>query len=93
MLDNLSAKNVIQYIKRQFSRYGLIDTLVSDNGPQFANTKMRQFAKDFGFKHVKSSPGFASSNGQIQRTVRTVRNLFKKQMILTWHYLTTVICQ
>ena len=56
MLDNLSAKNVIQYMKGQFSRYGLIDTLVSDNGPQFANAQMRQFAKDYGFTHVTSSP-------------------------------------
>ena len=39
---------------------------------------MRQFAKDYGFTHVTSSQGFASSNGQIERTVRTVKNLFKK---------------
>ena len=64
------------------------DTLISDNGPQFANTQMRQFAKDYGFTHITISPGFASSNGQIERTVRAVKNL-----ILTWHYLTTVIRQ
>lgn len=77
-LDNLSTKNVIQYMKGQFSRHGLIDILVSDNGPQFANSQMRQFAKDYGFTHVTSSPGFPSSNGQIERTVRTVKNIFKK---------------
>ena len=65
MLDNLSAKNVIQYMKGQISRYGLIDTFVLDNEPQFANAQMRQFAKDYGFTRVALSPGFATSNGQI----------------------------
>ena len=46
-LDNLSTKNVIEYMKGQFSRHGLIDVLVSDNGPQFANSQMRQFAKGY----------------------------------------------
>ena len=93
MLDNLSAKNTIQYMKGQFSRYGVIDTLVSDNGPQFANAQMRQFAKDYGFTHVTSSPGLASSNGQIERTVRTVKICLRREKIRIWHYLTIVIRQ
>ena len=77
-LENLSAKCVIQHMKELLSSRGLIDVLVSDNGPQLANAQMRQFAKDYGFTHVTSSPGFPSSNGQIERTVRTVKNLFRK---------------
>ena len=34
-LDNLSAKDVISYMKSQISRYGIPDELISDNGPQF----------------------------------------------------------
>ena len=77
-LDNLTAKTVIQHMKEQCSSRGLIDVLVSDNGPQLANSQMRQFAKDYGFTHITSSPGFPSSNGQIERTVRTVKNLLRK---------------
>ena len=36
IVDNLSAKNVISYMKSQISRYGIPDELISDNGPQFA---------------------------------------------------------
>ena len=79
MLDNLSAMNVIQYMKGQFSRYELIDTLILGNRQQFANAQMHQFAKDYRFTHVTSSQDFASSNDQIERTVRTVKSLFKRR--------------
>ena len=37
-LDNLTAKNVISYMKSQISRYGIPDEVITDNGPQFACT-------------------------------------------------------
>ena len=47
MLDNLSAKNVIQYMKGQFSRYGLIDALVSNNGLQMPRCISLRMIMDF----------------------------------------------
>ena len=69
MLDNLSAKNVIQYMKGNFSRFRLIDTLVSDNGPQFANAQMCQFSIDYRYTHVTSWPGLAEASGSSKAVV------------------------
>ena len=79
MLDNLTTKNVIQYMKGQFLRYGLIDTFVLDNGPQFANAQIHQFAKDYGFTHVTSSPGFASRNGQLKELNAQLQICLRRQ--------------
>ena len=32
-LENVTSKEVIKCLKRHFSRYGILDTVVSDNGP------------------------------------------------------------
>ena len=77
-LDNLSSSNVIAYLKKQFSRFGYIDELVTDNGPQFASAEFKKFAKDYHFTHTTSSPHYSQSMGQTERYVQTVKNLIKK---------------
>ena len=77
-LDNLSAKNVISYMKSQISRYGIPDELISDNGPQFACEEFAQFMKDYDIKHTTSSPYHPQANGQAERTVQTVKRLLVK---------------
>ena len=47
---------VIEFLKELFSSYGIPDTLVTDNGPQFTSEDFRQFSHDWEFLHVSSSP-------------------------------------
>ena len=57
-LDNMSSSNTIQYTKSQCSRYGIMDKLITDNGPQFSSEQFQRFTKDYGFVHKTSSPHF-----------------------------------
>lgn len=77
-LDNLTSSNVIAYLKKQFSRFGFIDELVTDNGPQFSSTEFKKFADEYGFVHTTTSPHYAQANGQVERYVQTVKNLIRK---------------
>ena len=77
-LTELSAKYIIAALKSQFAKYGIPDEVFSDNGPQYACREFREFARDYGFKHSTSSPYYAQSNGQAERTVQTVKRLLKK---------------
>ena len=74
-LDNLSSGNTIMYMKSQFSRNGIPDEVVSDNGPQFSSQEFEKFKEDYGFKHITSSPHFAQSNGQCEKIVGIVSKL------------------
>lgn len=77
-LDNLTTNNVVCYLKSQFSRYGLPDVLISDNGPQFSSHEFKNFLADYGIEHSTSSPYYAQANGQAERTVQTVKHLLSK---------------
>ena len=75
---NLTSRHIIQHVKDNISRYGIMDTLVSDNGPQFASAELKSFANDYGFEHITSSPLYPKSNGLAEKSVQTVKNLIKK---------------
>jgi hypothetical protein len=45
-LDELSSSNVICYFKKHISRFGYIDKLITNNGPQFASGDFAKFAKE-----------------------------------------------
>ena len=77
-LDNLGSLNVINYLQSHFSRYGIPDQLVSDNGPQFISSEFSEFAKNYGFTHITSSPHYPQANGEAERAVQTVKHLFNK---------------
>ena len=72
-LTSTASCAVIEAMKYIFSRYGIPETLVSDNGPQFSATEMKHYSHSFGFQHVTSSPYYLQSNGQAERTVQTAK--------------------
>jgi transposase InsO family protein len=74
-LENTSSASIINHLKSIMARHGVPEALVSDNGPQFSSKEFVLFAKDYGFSHVTSSPGHASGNGEVERAVRTVKEL------------------
>ena len=66
----------ITELRRLFSRYGLPEQLVSDNGPQFASDEFQTFLKSNGVKHIHCTPYHPSLNGAAKHFVQT----FKKAM-------------
>ena len=77
-LTGLSANSVINHTKLIFARYGIPETVVSDNGPQFSSEAYAQFAREYGFKRATSSPNHPQGNGEAERDVQTIKNLWKK---------------
>ena len=74
-LGTTTSNQVIQTLKGIFSRHGIPEVLVSDNGPQFSSQEMRRFAEEYGLQHVTSSPHYPQSNEQIECTIQTVKKL------------------
>ena len=51
---------------------------MSDNGPCYASKEFKDFTAEWDTQHVTSSPEYPKSNGQAERTVRTVKAMLKK---------------
>lgn len=76
-LVNMTESVIIDNLKQVFSRFGICDTLRSDNGPQFKG-KFQEFAKEFNFIHETSSPYYSQSNGAVEAAVKIAKSLIKK---------------
>ena len=77
-LTSLTSKSVISAFKSTFSRHGIPDDLISDNGPQFNSDEFTQFISAYAIRHNTSSPYYPQGNGLAERTVKTIKNILKK---------------
>ena len=69
---------MIRILTAIFSRFGVPDTLVTDNGPCFASSEFAKFADQRNFYYVTSSLRYPQSNGKAENAVRTIERLFTK---------------
>lgn len=67
----------LSHTRSTFACHGILEVLMSDNGPQFSGQAFTSLAASYGFRHITSSPKFPSSNGEAERAVQTMKNLKK----------------
>jgi hypothetical protein len=72
-----TARETIIALKAIFARNGIPETFMSDNMP-FSSFEFREFAKEWDFTIVTSSPTYARSNGLAERAVQTAKMMLKK---------------
>jgi len=61
-----TTSHLIAALLDNFCRRGVPDTVWSDQGPQFTSHMFQAFNKEWGFKHVMSSPTYPQSNGKAE---------------------------
>lgn len=47
--------------------------VISDNGPQFIARDFKEFIRQTGMTHVRTSPYYPQSNGKMERAIKTVK--------------------
>lgn len=73
-----SADTVICAIKVIFARHSVPQTFLSDNDLQFACQVFRDFSKCYRFAYITSRSRYSQSNGEAERRVRAIKDLFRK---------------
>ena len=73
IMTSTTAAATVKELRRWFARYGLPETVVSDNGPQFVAEDFFAFLTENGVRHVQTAPYHPSSNGLAERAVQTVK--------------------
>nr|CDJ97482.1 RNA-directed DNA polymerase (reverse transcriptase) and Integrase domain containing protein [Haemonchus contortus] len=77
-MTSISASQTVKELKKMFARYGIPQTIVSDNGTQFTSEQFRMMCEEGGITHVKIAPYHPQSNGQAERFVDTLKRGIKK---------------
>ena len=76
-LPDKTAQSVVMQCKSVFAHHGIPLEIISDNMP-FRSKEFAQFLNDWRIKSTTSSPEYRQSNDQAERTIQTVKTLFKK---------------
>lgn len=77
-LKDKTESSTIGALKSIFRTHGIPKIVVSDNGPPYSSRAFQKFSKEYGFKHVTSSPYYPKSNGQAERSIQTMKGLILK---------------
>ena len=73
-----TSTNTVNRLHELFARYGVVDTIVSDNGTQFTSKEFEHFCATFQVEHIRIPPYHPRSNGQAERFVNTLKRALKK---------------
>ena len=76
-----TATATIKVLHEIFSRHGLPETIVSDNGLQFISEEFSNFCNNNGIIHRKSAPYKPSTNGQAERIVQVLKSAITRARI------------
>ena len=72
-MANITTSNTIKTLKKQFARYGIPQTLISDSAAQFTSDGFRIFCQQWNVDHKMSSPGHHQSNGKAEAAVKKIK--------------------
>lgn len=77
-IESKDAQTIVKKLKKHMARYGLAETLISDNGPQFTSETFEKFTKKYNMRHQTSSPHHPQGNGKAESAVKTAKMLITK---------------
>ena len=88
MGHNTTTSKTIDILRYWFAAYGLPETMVSDNGPQFVSHEFAMFMENNGVNHIRVPPYHPASNGAAERMVQEVKRYLTtaKKSNMTLHH-------
>ena len=80
-MKNMTHKEVIEFSTEHIiHRFGIPQTLTTDQGTSFVSKEVREFAELYKIKLLNSSPYYAQANGQAESSNKTLIKLIKKKI-------------
>ena len=74
MTDTTTSATLIRWLEVLFARYGNLEDLVSDNGPQFISGDFEQFLKSRNIRHIRTCVYTPEQNGLVEVFNRYIKH-------------------
>ncbi|GJW78078.1 reverse transcriptase domain-containing protein [Tanacetum coccineum] len=84
-----NARNVVNFLKRLFTRFGIPKALISDRGTHLCNYQMEKAMKRYGVLHRFSTAYHPQTNGQVENKNRAIKRILEKTIgnnRMDWSY-------
>ena len=80
-LKNMTHRKVIEFITEHIiHRFGIPQTLTTDQGSSFISKDVRNFSESYKIKILNSSPYYALTNGQAKSSNKILIKFIKKKI-------------
>lgn len=76
-MSNITTDETISKLRETFSRWGIPNEIISDNGPQLTSQEFKKFITSNGIKHITSAPYHPATNGAAENAVKTFKKSLK----------------
>ncbi|GKA31272.1 reverse transcriptase domain-containing protein [Tanacetum coccineum] len=71
-------RNIVNFLKRLFTRFRIPKALISDRGTHFCNYQMEKAMKRYGVVHRFSTAYHPQTNEQVKNTNRAIKRILEK---------------
>lgn len=80
-LKNVTSRDIIEFVREHIVyRFGIPQTITTDQGTMFTSGEFEAFANEMGIKLLNSSPYYAQANGQAEASNKGVIKLIKRKI-------------
>ena len=87
MMENITTDVTMDALTELFSRYGICDTLMSDNCATFVSEKFQKFLKVNGIVHKTTRVYKPSTNGLAERMVQSFKQVLEPKSTIPVPYI------
>ena len=88
-LKTVTSKNMVDFVREHIVyRFGIPQTITTDQGTMFTSEEFRDFAASMWIKLLNSSPYYTQANGQAEASNQILIKLIKKKIeeqLRKWH--------
>jgi transposase InsO family protein len=81
LCTTITTATVTEFLTSIFSRFGLVDEIITDNGKQLISAEFDGYLSQLGIKHCRTSVYNPQSNGAVERFNRVLKDGIKASMI------------
>jgi transposase InsO family protein len=80
-LKKVTSENMVEFVKEHIIyRFGIPQTITTDQGTQFTSPEFREFAESMGIKLLNFSPYYAQANGQAEASNKIMIKIIQKKI-------------
>jgi transposase InsO family protein len=72
---------MVEFVKEHIIyRFGIPQTITTNQGTQFTSSEFREFSESMGIKLLNSSPCYAQANGQAEASNKIMIKIIQKKI-------------